>query len=282
MVDGTPSRAGVRPRAAWAWPAASLLGGLDRPTRDRLLALGVPTRYPADRVLLRESERTAFVLLLLDGVVKATARTHDGRDALLAVRMGGDLVGEFAALDGRPRSATVTTCGPVAARVVGRGDFLDCVRRDPRVSRAVNESIVTKLRAANTHRVDFTGCDAATRLARVLHQIALSYGERVGDGAVIRWPLTQLELATLSGAAEPTVHKALRRLRAAGVVSTGYRAIKVESLALLSGIAFAEPGSADGAPGSDSGRPARGAGTGTGTGTGTRAGTRAGGRHRTD
>ncbi|RCG26130.1 Crp/Fnr family transcriptional regulator [Streptomyces diacarni] len=206
-----------------------------------MLALGVHTRYEAGRVLIREAEPTGFVLVLLGGVVKVTARTHDGRDALLAVRMGGDLVGEFAAVDGGPRSATVTTCGAVAARLVTRGDFLDCLRREPRIAHAVNASIVTKLRAANRHRVDFAGCDAGTRLARVLHQIAMTYGEPLGAGAVIRWPLTQPELATLSGAAEPTVHKALRRLRETGVISTGYRSITVEDLALLRGVAFAAP-----------------------------------------
>ncbi|WP_406115034.1 Crp/Fnr family transcriptional regulator [Streptomyces sp. NBC_01014] len=246
MADGDPGRGagGRRPRENWAWPTSSLLGGLAPAARERLLALGAQVRYPADRVLMRESERTTFVLILLDGVVKATGRTHDGRDALLAVRMGGDLVGEFAGVDGRPRSATVTTCGPVAARSVTRGDFLDCMQRDPRIAHAVNASIVTKLRVANSRRIDFTGCDAATRLARVLHQIALTYGERAGEGAVIRWPITQPELATLSGAAEPTVHKALRRLRETGVVSTGYRTIRVEDLALLSSIAF-DAGDAD-------------------------------------
>ncbi|WP_227833428.1 Crp/Fnr family transcriptional regulator [Nocardia macrotermitis] len=229
-----------RPRGEWAWPASSLLGGLTTPSRKRMLALGVRVWYPADRILMRESEDTTFVMILLDGVVKATGRTHDGREALLAVRMGGDLVGEFAGLDGRPRSATVTSCGPLAALTVTRAEFLDCLRRDPAIALAVNEAIVTKLRVANSRRIDFTGCDVATRLARVLHQIAMTYGERVGGGAVIRWPITQPELATLSGAAEPTVHKALRALRDSGAISTGYRSIRIEDLALLSRMAFAE------------------------------------------
>ncbi|KUJ66227.1 Crp/Fnr family transcriptional regulator [Streptomyces albus subsp. albus] len=236
--DSGRGTGGRRPRERWPWPPSSLLGGLAGDARDQLLARGTLVRYEADRVLMRESERTGFVLILLDGVVKATGRTQDGRDALLAVRMGGDLVGEFAAVDGRPRSATVATCGPVVARTVTRADFLDCLRRHPGIAHAVNASIVTKVRTANAHRVDFTGCDAATRLARVLHQIAMVYGERAGRGAVIRWPITQPELATLSGAAEPTVHKALRRLRESGVVATGYRTIRVEDLAVLHRIAF--------------------------------------------
>ncbi|ARQ67755.1 Crp/Fnr family transcriptional regulator [Streptomyces marincola] len=228
-----------RPREVWDWPQSSLVGGLGPGPRARLLALGAAVRYPAGRRLMREGEETTFVLVLLDGVVKATGRTHDERDVLLAVRMGGDLVGELAAVDGRPRSATVTTCGPLLARVVRRADFLDCLRRDAVVGQAVNESIVAKLRVANAHRVDFAGCDVPTRLARVLHHIAMTYGERAGAGVVIRWPLTQPELASLAGAAEPTVHKALRELRRSGVVSTGYRSIRVESPARLSEIAFA-------------------------------------------
>ncbi|MER7463993.1 Crp/Fnr family transcriptional regulator [Streptomyces sp. NPDC097981] len=235
---GRSTRGQWQQRGEQVWPPSSLLGGLPPASRDRLLALGALTRYPADRVLMREAEQTDFVLILLDGVVKVTGRTHDNREALLAVRMGGDLVGELAAMDGRPRSATVTTCGPVAARAVTRGDFLDCTRRDPHTAQAVSESIVTKLRVANSHRIDFTGCDVPTRLARVLHQIAVTYGEPAGRGAVIRWPITQPELATLSGAAEPTVHKALRGLRTRGVVSTGYRTIRVQDLALLRDIAF--------------------------------------------
>ncbi|MET7303181.1 Crp/Fnr family transcriptional regulator [Embleya sp. NPDC005575] len=243
MGDSEPGRGadGQPPLGERTWPRSSLLGGLAGAARERLLTLGTCVRYDADRVLIREGDPTDFVLLLLDGVVKATGRTHDGRSALLAVRLGGDLVGEFAAMDGQPRSATVTTCGPIVARSVTNGAFLDCMRRDPGIAHAVNASVVTKLRAANNHRIDFTGCDAPTRLARVLYQIAITHGEPLGAGAVIRWPITQPELATLSGAAEPTVHKALRRLRKTGVVSTGYRTIRVEDLALLSGIAFGPP-----------------------------------------
>jgi CRP-like cAMP-binding protein len=187
---------------------------------------------------MRESEQTTFVLILLDGVVKATARINDGRDALLAIRMGGDLVGELAAVDGQSRSATVTTCGTVVARVVKQGDFQDCLRREPSIAHAVQRSVVAKLREATSRQIDFTGCDVPTRLARVLHEVAVTYGRRTDKGVEIRWPLTQLELATLAGSAEPTVQKALRQLRGAGIVSTGYRTITIEDIAQLKSIAY--------------------------------------------
>ncbi|WP_320782722.1 Crp/Fnr family transcriptional regulator [Streptomyces sp. CRN 30] len=223
------------------WPPTTLLGRLGPADRDLLLALGTRVRYPAGRVLIREGDRTDSVLLLLGGLVKVTARADDGRDALLAVRVRGDIVGEFAAVDGGPRSATVTACGPVLTRRVRRDDFVACVRDRHRIALALQQTVVAKLRAATVHRTTFTGCDAATRVARVLHHLAMTYGDRTGAGAEIRWPITQPELATLAGASEPSVQKALRRFRTMGFVTPGYRSIRVDDLARLHAVAYAEP-----------------------------------------
>jgi len=236
--DQLRDAAGRRAGSDWAWPARSLLGSLGAPARTRLLALGALRQYPPDRVLIRELDQTGFVLILLDGVVKATARAQDGRAALLAIRMGGDLVGEVAAVDGQPRSATVTSCGTVVARVVSRAEFLDCMRREPQIAHAVSGSVVAKFREASARQVDYAGSDVPTRLARVLFHIAMTYGERAGNVVNIRWPITQPELATLAGAGEPTVHKALRQLRDAGVVSTGYRSITINDVARLRSLAY--------------------------------------------
>lgn len=226
-------------RGGWDWPTGSLLGTLTGPSCSRLLQLGTLVQYAGpSRILIREGERSRFVVVILDGVVKVTGQAGDGRDALLAIRVGGDAVGEFAALDDRPRSATVTTCGALVARVIKCADFLDCLRRHPDISQAVSQSIVSKIRVANARRLDFSGCDVRTRLARVLYEIAVSYGTLAGNQSVLRWPLTQPELASLAGGAEPTVHRVLREFRAEGIVSTGYRAITVLDLKRLRRIAY--------------------------------------------
>jgi CRP/FNR family transcriptional regulator, cyclic AMP receptor protein len=232
-MDGAPPAADTeRPRGSqWArrdWPERSLLGLLPGAARDRLLRRGVQARYPAPgRVLFRQGDESRHVAVILCGIVKVTGSVPGSPDALLAVRMGGDAVGEFAAVDQLPRSATVVTCGTVTAQVIQSGDFLDCLRRDPEISHAVNKSIVAKMRIASAHRIDFAGCNMQTRVTRVLYQLAVTYGTRDGNMSVIRWPLSQLELASLVGGSQPAVHRVLRRLRGDGVVSTGYRTITV-------------------------------------------------------
>jgi CRP-like cAMP-binding protein len=180
------------------------------------------------------------VYLLLAGSVKVTGATDEG-DSLLAIRVGGDLVGELAALDGRPRLATVTTAGPLIAQVIAGAEFVGLLSRDPELSLAVTRGVTDKLRTATSRRVEFTGCDVNTRFARVLLELAERYGEQAPQGRTIGCPLTQTELATLAGAAEPTVQRALRQLKADGIVATGYRVTTVLDMAALRQRAYPEP-----------------------------------------
>jgi CRP-like cAMP-binding protein len=237
MADEITGRGDEQPRTRTArprWPARSLLANLPEPSLRRLLDIGTLRRFPeAGRTVLREGEDGALVVLLLSGVVKARGHSSDGNERLLAIRMGGDLVGELAVFDGHPRSASVITASVVTARLASRAEFLDCLDRDPRLWRAVCAAISGKVRSANELRLDFAGYDGLTRVIRVLYSIAIMYGEQVGDRVWLPPALTQPELAGLAGTSEPTAHRALRELRAAGIAATGYRRVTVLDLPRL-------------------------------------------------
>ncbi|MEU5693104.1 Crp/Fnr family transcriptional regulator [Actinosynnema sp. NPDC020468] len=192
-----------------------------------LLDAGVPREFNPGDVLVHEGEHTDHVLLVLFGYAKVTAGDVDGGVALLAIRGSGDLIGELAALDGEPRSATVVAVNRVRAAVISRGRFHDFLLRHPVAAEAVTRSVAAKLRWANRRRVDFSGCTVKVRIARVLLDLAANFGRPTSDGVHIAVPLTQPELAALVGAAEPTVHKVLADLRKRALVRTGYRAVTV-------------------------------------------------------
>ena len=167
------------------WPARSLLGAVPPEARGELLEWGVPARFEAGKVLLSEGARDRHVLVLLSGFAKVTARVENGEESLLAVRVGGDSVGEMAAFDGAPRSATVTACGPLTARLVQPGPLHALLVRRPEVHLALTGIIAQRLRWANRRRLDFKGYPAKVRLARLLVELATSYGRPVEGGMVL-------------------------------------------------------------------------------------------------
>ena len=215
------------------WPAGTLLGRLDESSGRELLRLGVQRSAEACRVILREGVLESHVILLDNALTKVTASMTDGRQAFLDVRVSGDIVGEISALNGTPRSATVTTCRASTIRIIHHHDFRAFLRTHPNAAMELAGIVADRLRWANRRRVDFASYPVKVRLARVLWEIAAAYGQREPDGIVVDIQLTQAELATMCGAAEITLQKSLRELRDAGVIGTGYRQVLIRDVRAL-------------------------------------------------
>ncbi len=217
------------------WPGHTFLGRIDRRLRSELLGLGQIVRFTGGTIMIIEGDTDRDLFILLDGVCKVTGVTPHGAQALLAVRVGGDVVGELAAMDGEPRSATVTAGGAVTARRISAADTNLFLGNHPAVAAEMNRAVAAKLRWSTRRRVDY-GDQVKIRLARVLVELAYLHGEAVDDGISIG-VLTQPEVGALIGAGEPSAHKALAELRAAGILSTRYRRIVIHDLPTLGTVA---------------------------------------------
>lgn len=217
------------------WSVGSFLDRISPRARQDLLALGVTRPLSSGRRLFTEGGRDTHIEVIQQGFVKVTTATG-GADRLLAIRLPGDLVGEFAAVTGRHRSATVTACGDIVSTIVKQADFRQFLNRYPDAAAEVTATVGERLRWANARRADFTAYPVHVRLARVLADIVVSCGQADDGGLVIGVELSQTELAALVGAAPDTVQRALRLLRAAGLIRTGYRKITVLDLTGLRGL----------------------------------------------
>jgi CRP-like cAMP-binding protein len=223
------------------WPYGTLLARLEPDARQALLGLGVRRRVPGGQILIHEGLPGGHLVLIRQGLTKVTARMPDGRTALLAIRVGGDLLGEMSALNGAPRSATVTTCRPADVRIIPPDDFARFLKEFPDAALEIIAMLADRLRWSNNRRIDFTSYSVAVRIARVIADLARTHGRRTREGVVIDIHLTQSDLATICGAAETTTQKALRDLRGDDLVDTDYRRITVRDLDRLRQVARLDP-----------------------------------------
>nr|WP_237499846.1 Crp/Fnr family transcriptional regulator [Streptomyces sp. SID8379] len=214
-----------------AWPPSTFLGRLRSASREELLGQGTPITYPPHRALLQQGDESRHVLLITSGVVKVVASAESGYDMLLAVRVAGDLVGEMAAFEERPRSGTVIACSDVTARIIQMRTLEAFLTRHPDATRAILHMLSTRLRWANRRRVDFQAYDSLTRLARVLAELCQAYAKTAPDSDGKRCDLgvtlTQNELASLAGLKLNTAEKSLAVLTAHGLVERHYRNITI-------------------------------------------------------
>ncbi|MFP8883700.1 Crp/Fnr family transcriptional regulator [Streptomyces mangrovi] len=215
------------------------LSRLAHADRQSLLALGHRRVYRPQEELVGEGSSTTFVLLILTGWCTVWRATERGR-LILALRQAGEIVGEMAALDGRPRSATVSALGTVEALVVPGDRFRTFMSARPFVTGLVMAQLTERLRSADDQRRSLASATVLERLAACLVELADRTGRPESGSTVIRLPLSQHEIAAAVGATREAVAKALRLLREEGLVRTGPKVITVtdpEPLRLLGGSA---------------------------------------------
>ncbi|MQY03826.1 CRP-like cAMP-activated global transcriptional regulator [Actinomadura sp. RB68] len=215
----------------------SFLAELSPQDRADLEDRGRIREFARGEVLFQEGERSSWVAVLLTGRVKAFSNREHGGEALLAVRGPGSLLGEVAAIDRRPRSATVTTLEPARALALTAEDFMGFLRTHGAASILIMKTLCERWRDADRKRAEFGMFDATGRVAERLVELAERFGVPYsgGGGKSVRITLnlSQEELAGWVGASREAVSKALRTLRADGLVETGRRRVIVHDLQAL-------------------------------------------------
>ena len=221
------------------WPQGSLAARLTEVERAALLSAGTAVKFDDDEILVLQGEVGDGLYVLTGGMVKVTVAAETGIETTLAVRSRGDLIGEFAVIDGMPRTATARAVGAVGAVRISRSAFAAFGQRYPDALATITRSLVAKMRAATERRAAERTWGARERLAQVIYELAAGYGEQDDDGlVVIPLPLTQMELGELAGVAVSTTERVLGDLRKQGVIATGYREIAVRDMDFLGSIRF--------------------------------------------
>ncbi|GID28264.1 Crp/Fnr family transcriptional regulator [Paractinoplanes brasiliensis] len=198
--------------------------------RDDLFRIGQRRRWPAGATLFSEGDRSTTVVLVISGRAKVFSLTAQGGEVLLAIRGPGALLGEMSALDGAPRSASVSALEPLEAYVVTVAAFLDFLGAHPDAAVRIVRMIVSRLRDADRKRVEFGAYDALGRVALRLAELAERFGDSQADAVRITLPLTQDELAAWTGSSRESVTKALGTLRRQGIIETSRRSVSVIDL----------------------------------------------------
>ena len=201
--------------------------------RASLEAVGRRERYPRGAIIFREGSPSASVIIVVSGRVKVSSDTATGIEVVLAVRGPGALLGEFSAIDGAPRSATVSALEPVTALAVPSVEFERHLHTNPRVAVVLMKELIRRLRDADRKRIEFGAFDTTGRVAARLVELADRFGEQTDEGLRINLPLSQDELAGWTGSSREAVTKALRTLRDEGCIRTGRLRVVVTDLESL-------------------------------------------------
>lgn len=223
-------------RAGAGWP---LLASMPATERRRLIALARPRTFDRGDIVCHEGDPADSMHLVADGHFAVRVSLSSGDTATVNHLGPGDYFGELALLrpDGR-RTATVTALDPARTLVLTEVAFRRLCEEHPAVHRALAVLLADRVDRLSHDVLELLHVGLDRRVYRRVHDLALDYRDTAtgagdaGAGPVVV-PLTQAQLADLTGGTRPSVNQALQRLVREGVVTLGRGRVEVHDLAAL-------------------------------------------------
>ncbi len=192
---------------------------------QRVFGLARRHRYPAGEAILHEGDPADSVHLILKGRVASVVNSRFGQHLTFSVMGEGELFGELALLSAEgQRSATIRALEATETLKVGREEFQRLRLQNPEVSEILIQLLVRRVLRLSQHLREVLHVPVEARIRRRLLELAALYGSSA-PGTVI--PLSQDDLAGLSGAARATVNRVLREEERRGVVSLKRRRVTI-------------------------------------------------------
>ena len=189
--------------------ALPLFSGLSQESLQGLTDRAVQQKLKRGDQVFREGEVGDRIYLILDGKVKITRGSPDGRESLLAILGPGDLFGELSVFDPGPRTATATALDHLEIASVTHDQIKPWIGTRPEAAEILLQALARRLRRTNDTMSDLIFTDVPGRVAKALLSLAGRFGVQAGDSVVVEHGLTQEELAQFVGASRETVNKAL-------------------------------------------------------------------------
>jgi CRP-like cAMP-binding protein len=181
-----------------------------------IVKLAVRQVYKKDNMILIEEEIGSTMFIILDGRVKISRISDDGREVILSILSEGDFFGEMSILDGQNRSANVVTLDDSRIMVIRREDFLQMLHDYPQIAINLLKELAQRLRRSDAQIKSLSLQNATGKVASTLLRIADDSGKiHLGQVEIPRLP-PQQDLANMAGTSRETISRVLKALTKQG------------------------------------------------------------------
>ncbi len=208
-----------------------LLQDLSDGERRQALAGTRRRTFARGEVLFHEGDPADTVHFVAEGRVVARRVNELGDSVAFRVIGAGRVIGDVAVSStAQRRSSTIVALEPVVTFTMTFEQFQRLCIRHPEVERRLAALLAARVRRLSDRLLESFFVPIDRRVARRLAELCEEYAGGPGDVVV---PLTQTDLAELSGTTRPTTNRILRALAADGVVSLARQRIVVHDVERL-------------------------------------------------
>lgn len=188
--------------------------------------------YGKGETIFHQGDDSRELYVVVRGKVRVFRTSPSGNETSVCIFAAHDVIGEFAPVDHRPRSATAKTVEPCALLATTGDTFLQRMHEMPGLAIGMARLLVDKMRWTAAYAEAIAQYDAAGRLLHLLLLYNEQFGEEVEEGKryELDLSLNQTDLASMVGASRGWINRKLGKWRERGLIE--YKAGKIVILDL--------------------------------------------------
>lgn len=171
--------------------------------------------YKKDELIFRQGDESREIYIILKGKVRIYKISPAGDETSIDIFSTHNLLGEFAALDNEPRSASAKAVNTVTVLAMSQEHFSHHLNTVPGLALNLARLLSGKLRWTAAFAESIAQFDAAGRLLHILLDNNSRYGEEIEAGKryVLNLALSQSDLASMVGARREWINRILSEWR---------------------------------------------------------------------
>lgn len=183
--------------------------------------------YEKDAIIFRQDDISHELYVILEGKVRIFKLSPSGNETSINIFCAGDIIGEFAALDRQPRSATAKAIGRCTLLEMDGDRLVQRMREMPDLALGLVRLLVAKVRWTAEYAETVAQYDMAGRLLHILLLYNKQFGAEIEAGKRYELDLclNQADLASLVGARREWVNRLLQAWHRDGLIE--YKAGKI-------------------------------------------------------
>jgi CRP/FNR family transcriptional regulator, cyclic AMP receptor protein len=174
-------------------------------------------RYEPGEPIVDYLDSSDDVFLVATGEASVTIYSVAGKAVSFRSLKPGDIFGEYAAVDGEPRSASVEARSSCLIASMSAKEFRKLLETEPAVAQAVLKELVRNVRSLTKRVYEFSTLAVNNRIQAELLRLA-SLAPRQGEGARLEPAPTHAEIASRVSTHREAVTRELNRLSRIGII----------------------------------------------------------------
>jgi CRP/FNR family transcriptional regulator len=195
-------------------------------------------RYKKKETIFSEGDPSEWFYIVLEGKVKITKISQDGKEIILEIIPPRDFFGGVAVIRGFPYPANAIAMEDTEVIKISKSNLMKVLDRFPAVMYCMVQNLGDRIKGTHETLKNIALEKVSSRIASLLIKLSEQTGTKTKEGILINLKLTKQDIAEMVGTTVETSIRTISRLKKLGIITEKSGKITIKDIERLKSLSY--------------------------------------------